>query len=503
MPRSELESRPSKRPLLWNDLIYQLQELFEDDPTSVYVVGGAVRDAYLHRPLYDLDLATPENAVQLARKIANQMNGDIFVLDAERDVGRVILTLPPSESTDKVPGRFLIDVAAFRGETLERDLRDRDFTLNAMAVDLKSDLNALLDPLDGEMDLIQKRIRQCDSNSLRDDPIRMLRAVRQAVQFGFSIEPETLTAIRAHAAKLTQTSMERVRDEFFKLLKLPKVTQALRIAARLGLLQSFIPEVDSLIGFKPDDLPFTNRWDYTLAVIDRLQNLIQAIGIQRADNTAARFELGMAVMQFDRYRLPLNRHLNWQWTDDRSTASLLFLAVLLRSVNAVATDDTKKTNPRKKVEVYGDALRLSNPEKRRLVICAEPVPTTLLERHPGRLATHRFWYQFGENGIDLLLIMLAEISGAQAHFLEQDAWLKVIDSANTLFDAWFHHYDEIVSPPPLLDGTELTQTLKLKPGPVIGQLLKLIREGQVTGAIRTVEDALEQARDYLNERGRG
>jgi poly(A) polymerase len=494
----DIEPRPSKRPLLWNDLVYDLQALLEDDATPVVIVGGAVRDAYLHRPLYDLDLATPENAVQLARKIANGMDGDVFVLDAERDVARVILTRPAAQETEG-ESKFLIDVAAYRGESLDRDLHDRDFTINAMAVDLNGDLNALLDPLNGEQDITQKRIRQCHSKSLTDDPIRMLRAVRQAVQFSFSIEPDTLANIRTHAAQLTQTSMERVRDEFFKLLRVPKTTQALRIAARLGLLQTFMPEIDSLIAFKPEDLPFATRWDYTLAVIERLSILSNAISFQRSDNTAASFEVGMAVMQFDRYRQPLNRHLSRSWAEERTTIALLYLAVLLRSINAVATDGKKKSSGKKTAEAYADLLRLSNPEKQLLVTCVEQVSTTLLERRPSRLAAHRYWYQFGESGIDLLLILLAEISGAQAHFLEQDEWLKIIDSATSLFDAWFTYHDEIVSPPLLLDGNALKQALNLTPGPMIGQLLKLIREGQVTGAITTVDEALEQARTYLEQ----
>jgi poly(A) polymerase len=496
MPSFELQPKPSQRPLVWPDLVYQLQALLEEDPTPVYIVGGAVRDAYLHRPLYDLDLATPKNAIQLARKVANFFDGDVFVLDVERDVARVILNLKDVPGSDHPEGKFLIDVAAFRGETLKSDLRDRDFTLNAIAVDLKSNLSELLDPLNGEQDILARRIRQCQPDALSDDPIRMLRAVRQAVQFSFSIEAGTLSAIRTHVGELTQTSMERIRDEFFKLLNLPKPTQALRIAGRLGLLQLFIPDVEQLFNFKPDDLPFDTRWDYTLAVIERLQTFLQAVSIQRSDNTVASFEVGMAVMQFDRYRQPLNRHLNKSWADDRSTISLLYLAVLLRSIEAITHTGSKKATA-----AFTDMLRLSNPEKNLLEVCVEHLKPLSLDRRPSRLVTHRFWYTFGETGIDLLLLMMAEISAAHAHFLEQDKWLKVIDSASTLLDAYFNHFEEIVSPVLLLDGTALQQALNLSPGPVIGQLLKLIREGQVIGGITTVEEALEQSREYLREKG--
>lgn len=494
----DLHPKPPQRPLFWNELVYDLQDRLADDPTPIYIVGGAVRDAYLHRPLHDLDLATPDHAVQLARRIANLMEGDVFVLDSERDVARVIVDVPASEDGSGKPDKFVIDVAAFRGTTLAEDLRDRDFTFNAMAVDFKDDLNLLIDPLAGEQDIALKRIRQCQPDALTDDPIRMLRAVRLSAQFGYSMETETLASIRIHAAQLTQTSSERIRDEFFKLLTAPKPTQPLRIAARLSLLQTFMPQVEALMVAKADDLPFASRWDHTLAVVEKLHTLAASISMQRTHSSPAGFEIGMVVMQFDRYRPQLTQYLQKTWADDRPTVALLLLAALLRGFDAVAPEGQKVG-----AEGYAERLRLSNGERQLLTLCVHQRQPILLDGPLNRLAMHRFWFQFGEHGIALLLLTLAEILGARAHYLEQNEWLKVIDSANGLLDAYFHHYEEIVSPLPLLDGAQLKLALKLRSGPIIGQLLKHIREGQVTGAITSVEQALEQSREYLQQQDAG
>ncbi len=108
--------------LAWSDAILDLQDLLRDDATDaepIYVVGGAVRDALLRRPIKDVDIAVAHGGIKLARRIANHFGGGFFPLDAERDVGRALIDTPD--------GRLSIDVAGFRGDSLDADLRDRDF----------------------------------------------------------------------------------------------------------------------------------------------------------------------------------------------------------------------------------------------------------------------------------------------------------------------------------------------------------------------------------------
>src|SRR5690606_18615762 len=169
---------------------------------SLYIIGGAVRDAFLHFPVKDIDLATPTDSIKTARKIANAFNGDMFVMDMERGIARVLI------DTDEC--KLTLDISAFRGDDLLEDIVGRDFTINAMAVDMLGDLQLLIDPLNGETDAMQKVIRRCSPVSIADDPIRALRAVRQSTHLKFRIEPETLKDIHLYGAKLLETSPERV-----------------------------------------------------------------------------------------------------------------------------------------------------------------------------------------------------------------------------------------------------------------------------------------------------
>ena len=147
--------------LSWTDFVNDLADLLRTRQvnTPLYLVGGAVRDAYLRRAITDIDIAVDGDAVSLARRVADWLEGDVFIMDRERGVARVFVTRPGE--------RIRVDFARFRGGTLEQDLRDRDFTMNAMAVDLLGDLQVLIDPLAGITDLRQKVLRCCSSCSMK------------------------------------------------------------------------------------------------------------------------------------------------------------------------------------------------------------------------------------------------------------------------------------------------------------------------------------------------
>ena len=141
--------------LTWSDFVYDLQKLFRQNEikTPLYIVGGSVRDAYLRAEITDIDIAVNGDALKIARQVADWLDADIYIMDRERGVARVFV-----KSDD---GTFLLDFARFRGPKLADDLRDRDFTINAMAADLGGDLTRLIDPLGGLPDLRGKVLRIC------------------------------------------------------------------------------------------------------------------------------------------------------------------------------------------------------------------------------------------------------------------------------------------------------------------------------------------------------
>jgi poly(A) polymerase len=468
---AEAISRPSQRPLVWSDALLDLFDMLAEQPQAAYVVGGAVRDAFLRRAVKDLDLATPDSGMALAREIANRMGGAYYPLDAERDVGRAIL--------DTAEGRLVVDVARFRGGDLASDLADRDFTINAIAVDVHGDPSWIIDPLGSEQDLLMKVVRRCNPQSIASDPIRALRAIRQSTQLGFRIEPQTLTDVRANVGRLNTISPERGRDEYFRLLALPRAAVALKVLDAVGGTAAVAPELAALRD--------SGVWARVITAVERLGEIMITISPYRTDETAARFSLGMLVMGLDRYRPQLQTQIATEWADERTHQALLTFALLMGKAADSATAERRAA-----------ALPLSNRERDRL---------TLIWRHPhaylklgedrGPLALHRYWRMLGEAGVDICLLSLAEHLASVSTLIDQDDWIRRIEGARALLAAYYDQYDTIVQPPTLLDGNALMAALGLKPSALVGKLMDAIREAQVTGEVATVEDALALARRII------
>ncbi len=481
---SEIEARTPVRPLIWPDFVVDIGDVLIDDTTPVYLVGGAVRDAYLHVPVKDIDLVTPQDAVGIGRKIANVLGGAFYVMDAERGVARAIIELNGEH--------VVIDIARFRGNDLMADLSARDFTINAMAVDLRGDLSQIFDPLNGEQDLRDRVIRRCSVQSLPEDPIRGLRAVRQSVQFGARIEPDTLSDIRAVAANIANTSPERVRDELMRLFASRAPARALRVAEVLSLLNASLPEVASLKA-----QPFTNSpnihdtWTHVLQVVEKMRAILNTIGPQRTEQTASIFGLGMIVMSLDPLRADLQKHILHEWPNERPHAALLILAVLLQNIDGSVTTV---------VERHVTSLRLSNGEDSRLKKALHGYSLLGDVDPDDNISLHRFWRVCGDGGIDACLLAMAEHLGTRGSALDQDEWVLFLERIQGVLAARFRRYDEIVEPPPLIDGNLLITALQIQPGRFVGELLDAVREAQVRGEVDTEAQALQFARAYMADR---
>ena len=202
-----------------------------------YLVGGLVRDLLLGRDTADIDIAVAPDALEIAPKLATALGGKYVLLDKINRVGRVILV--------NEANRWELDFSTFR-DTIEQDLAQRDFTIDAMAIDLNqlgkgyADLQ-LIDPFNGLDDIHQGVIRTVSETAFQSDAARLLRAVRLAAELGFSIDVQTESLIRRHSHLLSKVAGERVREELLRLLAVPQAGQFLASLAELGLCQRACP----------------------------------------------------------------------------------------------------------------------------------------------------------------------------------------------------------------------------------------------------------------------
>ncbi len=473
---------------------------------EIYLVGGAVRDMLLQRVSSDFDFAVPSNGVSLGRRVANALKANFMVLDDERDTGRVIVT-----ESDGM--RTFMDFATYRGgSTLEADLRARDFTINAIAFDPLT--QTLSDPLNGASDLRSKLIRACSQTSLMDDPVRILRAVRQAAAFEFKIEHETRKAMKQAVSLLPKASPERQRDELFKMLEGPKPDASMRALEILGVFPHLLPELSALKGVKQPAPHIYDVWEHTLSVLGHLESILSALAPgYEADQTNDLFT-SLLALRIGRFREQFAAHFAESLNSDRAVRAALFFAALYHDI---AKPLTKSVDGGGRIRFFdhdikgaevatkrGRALNLSNNEIERVSAIIKHHMrfhffTSRLEGHrqePSRKAIYRFFRDSGEAGIDLVLLGLADLRGTHGHTLTQETWIAALDVARILLENYWEKPKETIAPPRLLDGNELMRELNLEPGRVVGQLLEAIREGQATGKIENREQALDFARQY-------
>lgn len=501
--KPEIVYMPTSFPL--PSLIEKVKAILPGDQ-QIYLIGGAVRDILLGRLPPDFDFAVPSKGISLARKAANALDADFMVLDEERDTGRVILT-------GQDGSRLHLDFASYRGADLEEDLQARDFTINALAYDLKTD--SIIDPLDGAQDLRAKIIRACSPASFSDDPVRILRAVRQAAAFEFRIDKGTRELMKQANNLLVRVSPERLRDELFKILDGPKPDASLRALEMLGALPYFLPELVPMKGVQQSAPHIYDVWTHTLAVLANLEDILSVLRIGYSAEETNDLFTGLLTVRLGRYRGQLADHFGHSLNKERSLKTLVFLAALFHDVDKPRTktiDETGRfrffdheTLGAETAAERARGLNLSNDEIKRV----EAIIKNHMRVHafasrlegekqsPSRKAIYRFFRDSGPAGVDVVLLSLADVRGTRGPSLTQDTWIAYLDVARILFENYWERPREVVAPPRLLDGNELIKELGIEPGPVVGRLLEGIRENQAAGRISDRNQALAFARDEL------
>lgn len=471
-----------------------LQPIFRRHDQPVHLVGGAVRDALLERSIKDLDFVVPSGAIRLAFKVADSLNLPAYILDRERDTGRVVLA----------DGETTLDFARYRGDDLLDDLRFRDFTINAMALPVAARSRAsLIDPCQGQADLQAGLIRLTHPSAIEDDPVRAMRAARHAVDLGFSIEDATQEAVRKSAAQLDSVSVERVRDELLKMMEGRAPASAVRTVLNLGLLTVVLPEVATLANIPQTPPHFESALAHTLRVMASLTRIEALITVDGPPNDTRLAEAYKTLMP---YRQNLVAYLERRLDGGVSGHQVLRLGALFHDVGKA---ETLTVEPDGRLRFFGHAEAGASLAQQRLIslrLSREVIRQTsaivrghmrplFLAQTPtlSRRATFRFFRDTGDAGLDITILAMAD-QLALAPGGRQDAqWHRLIQVISQLHRHYFENYRETVAPAAILDGRDLIEILQLQPGPKIGWLLEQLLEAQAAGELNTREEAIALA----------
>lgn len=463
-----------------------------------------MRDSLLGRLSHDIDLAVPGDAIAAAASIAQALGGHLVPLDTVRSIARVVCHI-----LGEAP--YHLDLASLRG-SIEEDLGQRDFTVDAMAVPLQglaSGDSMVMDPHGGLRDLERRRVRALGPCVFADDPARLLRGVRLAAELDFALEEETVAWMKAQAGLLASVAAERVNEELSRLLAGAGSARWLRQLDEMGLLTVIIPELGATKGVLQ---PKEHHWavfDHSLATVAAVEALLGEAG------PFSKPWIPAWALDNIPWSPDVEAHFRQATSGGRQRRHLLKLAALLHDV---AKPQTRTVQADGRIRFLGHAkegapmamailerLRFSSREVRLVTAMVRhhlrPVQLSRDYAIPTRRAIYRYFRDLDAAAVDTLFLSLADHMATAGPNLDLNPWQRHCQLTAHLLRCCFEA-DAVVAPPKLLDGHLLMARLGLEPGPLVGKILAAVREAQAAGTIASTEEALAMAERDLAKRRR-
>jgi poly(A) polymerase len=446
---------------------------------QVWIVGGAIRDALLGQRVADADLAVERGREEeAARAIARVAGGSAFTLSEEFATWRAVA---PTDG-------WHVDVSGLRAESIEDDLRARDFTVNAIAVALAG--GEPIDPTGGIADADARILRAASENAFAEDPLRLLRAARLAAGLGLSLEAKTIELARAHASHAADPAGERQFAELRGIVAGRDPLAGMRLMDELGVLPVVLPELETLRGVVQNPNHHLDVLGHTLAVLEEWLSI-------EADLSGFAGDLTREVGEF----------LAEPLADELTRQDALRFGALFHDLG----------KPETRAEGTGYVTFIGHDEVGAQIIasiCRRLRTSRALSGHLQGLALHhlRLGFLIHQQPLsrravydylvatepvsaDVTLLTVADRLAARGEgpLASPEMVNAHLDLAREMLrEALTWHREG--SPRPPLTGDELADELGLSPGPEMGRLLEELRAEAFTGEITGRSQALERAR---------
>ncbi|MFH1282331.1 MAG: HD domain-containing protein [bacterium] len=467
------------------NIFHLLKRLSKDE--ELFLVGGFLRDYILKRNTLDFDFCIKKNVQYFCKIVSRELGAKCFVLDKDTETYRVILKIDEKQIN--------LDFSQIKGKTIYDDLALRDYTINAIALDItKIDKikKNIIDPFNGNGDIEKRIIKSISKQNLIDDPLRLLRAFRFKAELKFNIEAKTLAFIKSLSKRIHKSSSERIKDELYKILSVTDSTEIFKQLDKTNLLGEIFPEVTACRNLAKVYYKKEGVLTHLLQTLNRMEYI--------KENTKSLFG---NLSPF------IRKYIFETISGGYPRFTTLKLASLLHDVGKAPTAKMREGRLRffyheeegdKMVKNIADRLRLSSNEKD--IVSA----MTLGHMRPGNLAyqkeitdraKYRYFRDYGNKSISLLLISLAD---RFTYLTDRQIKSKKDKHHKAILNLINHYYfaREKVNPPKIINGHQIMKELNIPSSPLVGKILVEINENIVEGNIKTKEDAVRLAKTILD-----
>jgi poly(A) polymerase len=457
----------------------------------LYLAGGTVRDWQLGRPSADLDLVVASGAGACCRLLLSALGR-----------GALIPLGEPKDDTARVVWKGLtIDIAGFRGgaQSIEDDLRLRDFTINAMAirlVDLVDDVlgPTLIDPLGGSQDLERRMLQVCSDRAFTDDPLRMLRGYRLGAVLGFALSAAALMAIEACSPLITGVAAERIHHELDLIMESEDAQSIITAMAETGLLWHIVPELQRGLAVEQPGFHHLDVFHHSLAALGCMEEILRRPEI---------YFPGQGPV-FTRYAggKGIRKGLKW--------------SALLHDMGKPYTMEVR---PEGRITFYnhdriGRDLFLGLAERLKWSNEARDVTGGLIELHMhpfhlcnvrrktplSRRACLRIWKKAGDHLPGLFLLAMADSLACRGELKPEGMEGELAALFHDLQLTIDRVIRPVVSGPRLVTGRDLIKRFNLLPGPVFAIIMAELELAMVEGHVHGRKEALDWVEHYLQKK---
>ncbi len=475
-------------------LISALVKLAQKEGDQLYLVGGFIRDTLLGRSSKDVDFVS-QRASGLAKSLARKTGTRLVLIDRKFGTIRLI----PAAGLNELSDSYQVDLSPLRGSSIVADLNQRDFTVNALAVDLSAwqadGTFDLLDPLGGLTNLRAGRLQFCSPHSLEDDPLRILRAYRLAATHDFTLKGYTQNRIREMRHGLNRIAMERIRDELVLILSTTNSLPILRVMDDDNVLKLLLPECEPMRDCSQNDYHQQDVWQHSIAALEALE-----------------FFLARPQELLGQYADEASPILAQRIAGERTREIMLKLGVLLHDIGKPSCRTVDENGV---THFYGHEVagaRLAGSVCARFCFSNKEIDFViqLVRQHmrvvhlfnltrTSRRALSRLFKLGPELFYPLLFLFGSDYRATKGPRSPKGE----TGPLRHRIGRWLDFYHKQLKPkegePPLIRGHELMDRLNLSPGPTVGKLLHTLAELHWEGRINSREEALQQAAQLLEK----